>query len=214
MARNSKKFNSRRVPVINCTTGRLNPLTWDDLLVWSQDIMINQLPLAQLYREPGGKTTILRLEYRIRWIFDHWLPAYLIDFLLFVFRQRRFMVRLYGKIAKTVESLEYFVANNWDFQSRMALVFNQRMSIEDRRLFYCDVREIDWKSYIYDINVGMRKYILKEDLSTVPEGFKVQRRRRLIWAVIKTVFWICMLTTVARKTSIGENLWNMLMLTF
>lgn len=42
------------------------------------------------------------------------------------------------------------------------------MSADDREIFYFDVRDIEWKSYFETFVLGARRFILKDDLSTLP----------------------------------------------
>lgn len=41
------------------------------------------------------------------------------------------------------------------------------MSAEERKVFYFDVRTIDWKSYFDTYILGARKFILKDDISSL-----------------------------------------------
>ena len=64
--------------------------------------------------------------------------------------------------------LEYYTTKEWLFWSRNPVQLMDKMSDEDRDIFYFDVRQINWHSYIKDYVVGIRKYLLKDDLSTLP----------------------------------------------
>ncbi len=43
-----------------------------------------------------------------------------------------------------------------------------KMSVGDKVVFNFDVRQIDWESYLENYVFGVRNYILKEDISTLP----------------------------------------------
>ena len=48
----------------------------------------------------------------------------------------------------------------------------EKMSFEDRQIFYFDVRDIDWQHY-FDVYIqGTRRFILKDDISSLPEARK------------------------------------------
>ena len=55
------------------------------------------------------------------------------------------------------------------------------MSEEDRRIFYFDVRDIDWKEYFFTYVLGARRFILKDDPSTLPIA-KDNLNRFVCWA--------------------------------
>lgn len=43
----------------------------------------------------------------------------------------------------------------------------EEMSDQDRKIFYFDVREIEWKKYFDVYVLGTRRFILKDDISTL-----------------------------------------------
>jgi fatty acyl-CoA reductase len=43
----------------------------------------------------------------------------------------------------------------------------EEMSEQDRKIFYFDVREIEWKKYFDVYVLGTRRFILKDDTSTL-----------------------------------------------
>lgn len=48
----------------------------------------------------------------------------------------------------------------------------EKMSLEDRQIFYFDVRDIDWQHY-FDVYIqGTRRFILKDDMNSLPEARK------------------------------------------
>ncbi len=64
--------------------------------------------------------------------------------------------------------LNYFTTNEWKFIAENAIQLLEQMSPEDRRTFYFDVRTIDWASYLETYALGTRRFILKDDPSTLP----------------------------------------------
>lgn len=77
-------------------------------------------------------------------------------------------VRRYEKATRAFSCLEFFTTNQWRFVSDNPIRLLSEMSENDKNLFYFDVREIDWQSY-YEIYVlGARRYILKDDLTSLP----------------------------------------------
>ena len=46
------------------------------------------------------------------------------------------------------------------------------MSAEDRRVFYFDVRKINWPLYLEKYALGARQFILKDDPSSLPVARK------------------------------------------
>lgn len=44
----------------------------------------------------------------------------------------------------------------------------KKMSIEDQKAFLFDIRQLDWNAYIENYVLGARKFLLNEDMSTLP----------------------------------------------
>lgn len=77
-------------------------------------------------------------------------------------------MRLYAKANKAFSCLEFFTTHQWRFISNNPIRLLNEMSAEDRKTFYIDVREIEWKSYFETFILGARRFVLKDDPSTLP----------------------------------------------
>lgn len=56
--------------------------------------------------------------------------------------------------------LEFYTMRQWHFVSR-------NPAAEDRSTYNFDVQKINWESYMESYVLGVRKYLLKEDSSTL-----------------------------------------------
>lgn len=172
------------VPVIHCTTGALNPVYWGQVVDTTLHYFTRDMPMSDLYRIPGGRVTPNRFEHRLRLFFDHLLPAHAVDLVCKIAGRRPMMVRTYEKINKVLGTLEYFYTHEWDFQSTGIVALNGRLSEDDRKVFYIDVSKIDWADYFNGYHAGVRKYIFKEQPSTVAVARRVHFRRRLLTKLV------------------------------
>ncbi len=75
--------------------------------------------------------------------------------------------------------LNFYTIRQWRFVSDNAIHLLDKLTAEDRRIFYFDVREIDWRAYIRNYVLGARKYILKEADDSVPAARIIMAR--LYW---------------------------------
>lgn len=75
---------------------------------------------------------------------------------------------MYAKATLAFSSLEFFTTHQWRFISNNPIRLLEEMSKQDKKTFYFDVREIDWKSYFETYIQGARRYVLKDDHSTLP----------------------------------------------
>lgn len=86
------------------------------------------------------------------------------------------MAQVYQKVHRSIDGLEYFTTNEWSFRNANFLALTEKISQHDRDTFYCDVRRIHWPSYIETFILGVRKFLLKEDPSTLPKArIKLER---------------------------------------
>lgn len=60
------------------------------------------------------------------------------------------------------------MSHQWRFVSKNPLKLLDMLSERDRKMFYFDVRDIDWDKYMEGYVLGARRYLLKDDMSTVP----------------------------------------------
>lgn len=84
-------FRLTQVPVYNLTQDEVMPMTMGEVLDRGRRIVYEN-PFEMQIWYPDGDIRSSRLIHEIFCIFLHWIPAYFIDFLLFIFRQRRLYV--------------------------------------------------------------------------------------------------------------------------
>ena len=98
------------------------------------------------------------------------------------------MVRLVKLMHRAFDMLGYFARREWSFPCNNLFSLLDQMSPADQKTFYMDVRKVNWRNYIHDFYMGIRRYLLKEDDSNIPDA-----RKRMKWSVIES------LTTAANK---------------
>ena len=79
-------------------------------------------------------------------------------------------VRLYERAHRAIGCLDFFTTHQWRFISENPIRLLDFLSEKDKQTFYFDVRQIDWSSYIETYVLGARRFILKDDPSTLPEA--------------------------------------------
>jgi fatty acyl-CoA reductase len=67
---------------------------------------------------------------------------------------------------------KYFVEKDWLFHDTNVQSLLEQLTPEDRDIFYFDIKQLIWASYLERCVKGVRQYILKDDLSTLPEARK------------------------------------------
>lgn len=152
--------------VVNCTSGQINPITWEEIRSLSHPWLV-KYPATQIFRYPGPIFVSNKTVHKILVGLEHDLPTYVIDLLFKALGHSPMLGPIYQKVHRTTVALEYFTKNEWIYRTANFEALNDTLSPEDKRRFMIDVRKIDWPNYMKDYVLGVRHYLLKEDPSTI-----------------------------------------------
>lgn len=75
------------------------------------------------------------------------------------------MRKIYTKLEKTSDVLHYFLVNEWDVNNDNVQKLWDKLEKEDKALFNFDINSIELESYFRNLITGLKKYILKEDMT-------------------------------------------------
>jgi len=86
------------------------------------------------------------------------------------------MVKTYRKIDTVTAVLDHFVENQWTFSTNQTKNLWNSLSVEEKQRFNFDMNSIDWDKYFLISLAGARKYLSKDDPSTIPAAKKLYKR--------------------------------------
>ncbi|CAG0913699.1 unnamed protein product [Notodromas monacha] len=158
-----------RMLVYNCTSGQINPIRWGEIEAWGHDAT-QRNPFNDVMWYPSGSFRKSRIAHFIACTLLHSLPAYLMDVVSRISRQKPVMVRLCTKFSRALKTLEYFSCGEWDFRTENVPMLLGELSSVDRKLFDFDLRPLQWSSYITLYFLGARAYALKENPADMPKA--------------------------------------------
>lgn len=75
---------------------------------------------------------------------------------------------------KLNDLLSYFCLNQWTFNDSNTEDLYKNLSETDKQIFQFDISNLDWKEYIQIWYLGVRRYIIKDDLKNTKLGEKRQ----------------------------------------
>ncbi|KAH0534419.1 putative fatty acyl-CoA reductase CG5065 isoform X1 [Cotesia glomerata] len=159
----------KNIPVYNITQSGVRPISWADVVQKGKTIAYNY-PFEAGIWYPDGDIRSSKFIHNLFVLFFHILPAYLIDFLLLIFRQKRFMVHIQKRISDGLEVLQYFTTREWSFRNEQLIKLWQEMHPLDKKLFSIDFFAVEEAEYIKNIILGARVYCMKEKLETLPRA--------------------------------------------
>ncbi|KAF5291770.1 hypothetical protein FQA39_LY14258 [Lamprigera yunnana] len=174
-----KISNCDDIPIYNCVTSNRNPTTWRDCFKYGIHYA-GQFPVSSqlwhvVFLPTSSKHLFLVLNFLL-----HTVPAYIVDFFAVLFGKKPEFVKGSQKIGKLLNVLSYFSIRDWSFHDTNTRKLWNGLNKTDQSLYLFDVDMIDWNSYFKDFAIGGRKYLIKENINTIPEA----KAKRLKLAIV------------------------------
>uniref|UniRef100_A0A2H1WQP9 Fatty acyl-CoA reductase n=1 Tax=Spodoptera frugiperda TaxID=7108 RepID=A0A2H1WQP9_SPOFR len=170
-ARNYKENQTSHIPIYNFVSGAQNPLTWGEFIARNRKYGIDK-PTTKAVWYYGLNPTNNYYMFLFYNFFLHYLPALMIDTYCAVTGKRRAMLKLYSKVMKLANILFYFSTQDWKFSDMNVRNMWNSLSDADRVVFPFSIGEMSWEYMCETFLVGLRVYLIKDDLSTLPEARK------------------------------------------
>ncbi|EZA59252.1 hypothetical protein DMN91_008153 [Ooceraea biroi] len=192
------KEEAKNIPVYNMTQSSVLEITWREVLDRGKEVL-HEYPFEGQIWYPDGNIRSNIYVHNLFVFFFHIIPAYLIDFLMIIFRQKRFMVRIQKRISLGLQLLQYFTTREWIFHSEKIIALQDTLSPVDQKLFPFVFYDIDINEYLKHLILGSRQYCMKEDLSTLPRARRHQKIMFIIHNVAVYLFYFGILYLVYKQ---------------
>lgn len=196
---------AKTMPVYNITQSGVLPITWGEVVEKGRKVG-HKYPFEGQIWYPDGDIRSSKFVHNIFVFFFHIIPAYFIDFLMLIFRQKRFMVRIQKRISDGLAVLQYFTTREWVFHNTNLLIMWGEMSPKDKEIFPVDFLLIDVEDYMKNCILGARQYCMKENLSSIPKARRHQAMMYVIHLIAVYSFYFWLLYSVYRNSEIVK-LW-------
>lgn len=193
------------IPVYNCTSGSLNPMNWGEMEAWGFDSLVRH-PMNNAVWYPGGSFKDTQLANVFCQFIFHTGPAHLMDTCSRLVGAKPVLVKICNKINKAAAALEYFTTHEWIWTNKNMISLQDEMTQEDREKFNFDVRNIHWPDFLDKFVQGTRKFVLKEDASSITTA---KRRITTLYWMEKTAqvaMFLMFLKVVLGKSKLASNL--------
>lgn len=166
-------FTEARPEVVHLVSGTANPVVWDHLQRHTR-INAQQIPASKLVRPVSQVTGVSgrldKVTHLLVVLFSHYLFAYVFDLIVFLTGNQRFMVKIVQRLDVAFANLLYFSTREWDFQYANYRRIYQMLSEDEKKIFFSDIGQVDWTEYSKRATAGNRRYLLKEDDSTIEKA--------------------------------------------
>jgi fatty acyl-CoA reductase len=206
------RTNYTEIPVIHCTSGTLNTLKWGKILNLLQKFYC-VYPLDQCSRPPSTYFHTSRKLFMLNFYYKHYLPAHVLDLAYKAAGKKPSFVRIYGKVWKMVETLHYFTTRGWEFEAKNILDLWDSLDGEDQKVFNFDIRQVNWDDYLFDYIMGVKVYLLKENIDNLPAARNNLARLKQVNLYWNAGIWAILIRLFAWKRTRTQK-WSMWFLGF
>ncbi|KAL1138004.1 hypothetical protein AAG570_009699 [Ranatra chinensis] len=156
------------VSVFNVTSADKNPYSWSEVVEKGKQV-VHEYPFEAGLWYPNGSITMNPYSHALTVLMVQTIPAYLIDLLMIIIRQKR-LVRVQRRIADGTHLLKFFTTRKWNFINKKALGLVDHLNERDQKIFYMGNVDYDVEQYFKDMIIGSRIYCMKEPLETLEKA--------------------------------------------
>ncbi|XP_050358525.1 fatty acyl-CoA reductase 1-like [Nymphalis io] len=210
-ARGVKKLEpTDDIEVYNCSTSHMKTMTIGEIVDFGKNCIVREIPLEGMLWSVGGSVTRSQLEYYLKVLFLHLLPAILVDLVLRITGNKPMLVKVQRRIYVANLALQYFVTQQWTFTNKNILELRSRIKNEDKVPFYYEMETIIPEEFFRNACIGGKEFILNERMENLPKAKAHFRRMELLDRVVRTIiqgylFWFIVntefVTEIFRKIS-------------
>ncbi|KAJ3619069.1 hypothetical protein MTP99_005856 [Tenebrio molitor] len=183
-----KVHRSGTTTIYNYTGHNKNIITWGRFIEIVKPIGW-EVPPEKIVWYLCFKLRENRLWHKICVFFLHTVVAYFVDFVLICVGRATIAVKNYRRLHKAMDLISYFAIRRWSFEQDNVLELWDQMGNEDKKMFNFNMEDTDWVKYNRDSILGLRMYLLKETLDTIPKGKKKLKILCVVHYAVVALFW-------------------------
>ncbi|CAH1395740.1 unnamed protein product [Nezara viridula] len=176
------------VPIYNYVSSTDNPLKWSE---FKNYIELHGDPVPPIRAVWCYFMTIHRfwIAHLICTMFLHYLPALILDaFGKLTKSDMPSLFNIYKKVDKYSEVISYFSIRSWTFTNENIKALWKSLPDKDKQTFNFDIESLDWNKFFYTYIRGLRVYLLKDEMDTIPKATIRWRRFQMAHRIMKIVF--------------------------
>ncbi|XP_047097969.1 fatty acyl-CoA reductase 1-like [Schistocerca piceifrons] len=162
--------------IFNCVSTPRHPISWGQVINYAHHgrsfPSIRNFWVAYLFMFKA------KFGYVTGAVLFHLIPAIIADTFLYLKGIKPILWNMYSRIHGASQALEPFTTREWTFKDDNFASLLGRMGAVDRKLFPCDIVDVDWEWFISNTMRGLRLYLLNESFDTLEAARK--RYRRLV----------------------------------
>ncbi|KAK7604008.1 hypothetical protein V9T40_004281 [Parthenolecanium corni] len=181
--------NDHERNIFHLTSSQEWQVSWQEVIDIGKDIIVTEVPLNGVVWYPGGSMKKNKLLHQICVVLFHIIPAYILDFFIFLSGHKPFMRRVQERISKGFEVFEYYANNQWEFRNEHVHYIRKVLNKKERREYKVDGEDMDIREYFKNCILSARLYILKEYPETLPAARRHMKIMFYVDVLCKTLFF-------------------------
>lgn len=181
--------------IYNYVSSCENPTTWNDLMKRNAEYGIHFPTVHAIWYYSFSITNNWYL-YLLQTLFLHFIPGFLADtactilgkearYNNFIYRRYRYrfyhyycsrLIKAYKKFYNLNKKITYFTTNQWKFTNYNTQRLCKELNLADYQIFNLDMSKFEWERHAETFIAGLRVYVVKDPITTIPEG-KIRWKR-------------------------------------
>ncbi|XP_022125582.2 fatty acyl-CoA reductase wat isoform X1 [Pieris rapae] len=194
-ANNFKENQTSDIPIYNFVSGAQAPVTWGEFIEANRRHGTSK-PTTKAVWYYGLNPTKSYYMFLFYNFFLHYLPALLIDSFCALTGRKQNMLKFYSKVIKLANILFYFSTQDWRFSDDNVREMWRSLPSSDKTVFPFNMADMSWEYMAETFLLGLRVYLVKDDLSTLPEARKKWNRLYYMHQCLK-VMTVCVVLYIA-----------------
>ncbi|XP_045529419.1 fatty acyl-CoA reductase 1-like [Pieris brassicae] len=183
--RGTKKLEATDdVEVYHCSSSHMFIMTVREI-VENGKAILKEIPFDNILWAGVGSVTKSRLNYNLRILFLHLLPALLVDLVLRIIGKKPMLLKIQRRIYTANIALHPYLTQQWKFLNNNLLALRDKIKIEDKKMFYYAMEMVDQLEYFRTGAKAGKIYLLKEKLEDLPKARAHYRKMVILDKTLK-----------------------------
>ncbi|GMT06393.1 hypothetical protein PENTCL1PPCAC_28567, partial [Pristionchus entomophagus] len=172
------QMSGSSIPIVHCNSSSVNPMIFENLRPSVMECAFKypyEKVMSTPVFSPLGSDTLERSMHQMREKYVG--PA--LDKIGSLVGKKPFWSRTYARIGETYMALKKFMAA-YTFETENLMLLLDMMTDEDRETFNFDVRMINWNDYVFDLQLGIKVFLMKDDIVDPNKVKQARQNLRLL----------------------------------
>ena len=114
---------------------------------------------------------------------------------------------MYKRLDNSMQTYEFFINHEWNWDNKVLLQILASIPSHERDIFNFDMKNIDWDQYYRSFTLGVKMYLLKDDMNELPKARQLVQRNRLVRWLSSIMFVLVVGRVFFHRSAQFRRLW-------